>query len=151
MALDARCAPAPSAEPVLPAEGSKPEVSTPAAVDPPGDATPPVTDVLFVIHGIRDEGYWTQKIARRVISKAREEGRCVVYEASSYGYFPMLSFLSSRARREKVEWLMDRYTEARAPPRREIPLRRPQQRHVPSSEGAQRVSLLSFRPRRLCG
>lgn len=85
-----------------------------AAVDRPPPAERPVTDVVFVIHGIRDEGYWTQKIARRVIARAKAKGRRVVAETSTYGYFPMLSFLSSRARRQKVEWLMDRYTEALA-------------------------------------
>jgi hypothetical protein len=29
---------------------------------------PRVTNVIFVIHGIRDEGYWTQKIALKVIA-----------------------------------------------------------------------------------
>lgn len=75
---------------------------------------PKVTDVVFVIHGIRDEGYWTQKIARRVIAKGKDIGRNVVSETSSYGYFPMLSFLSPGARQSKVEWLMDRYTQAKA-------------------------------------
>ncbi|MBX3605578.1 MAG: hypothetical protein KF788_09905 [Piscinibacter sp.] len=77
---------------------------------------PQVTDVLFVVHGIRDEGYWTEKVAQRVLARARErglDGRFAV-ETSSYGYFPMLSFLRPGARQEKVEWLMDRYTTARA-------------------------------------
>lgn len=75
-----------------------------------------VTDVVFVIHGIRDEGYWTQKIARRVqqAGKQNNRGLVIATETSSYGYFPMLSFLKPGARQEKVEWLMDRYTEARA-------------------------------------
>ncbi len=73
-----------------------------------------VTDVVFVIHGIRDQGFWTDRIARQVIDKAREEGRVVAAETSTYGYFPILSFLRPRARGQKVEWLMDRYTEALA-------------------------------------
>ncbi|MBC7776140.1 MAG: alpha/beta hydrolase [Phycisphaerae bacterium] len=71
-----------------------------------------VTDVVFVIHGIRDEGYWTQKIARRVMVKGQEMGLKFASETSSYGYFPMLSFLNPLRRREKVEWLMDQYAEA---------------------------------------
>ena len=35
-------------------------------------------------------------------------------ETSSYGYFPMLSFLMPGARQEKVQWFMDKYTEAKA-------------------------------------
>ena len=73
---------------------------------------PEVTDVVFVIHGIRDEGFWTQKIARRVIAKGRETGKVVASVTSSYGYFPMLAFLHPGARQAKVEWLMDQYTEA---------------------------------------
>jgi pimeloyl-ACP methyl ester carboxylesterase len=73
-----------------------------------------VTDVVFVIHGIRDEGYWTRKIAYRAQRAGALEHRIIETETSSYGYFPMLSFLIPGARREKVEWLMDRYTEARA-------------------------------------
>ncbi|GJH14738.1 alpha/beta fold hydrolase [Caballeronia novacaledonica] len=92
-----------------------------------------IKDVVFVIHGIRDEGYWTQKIARRVISLARlrEQQRekqvdsgagqpppgapCFVKtETSSYGYFAMLPFLLPNVRRKRVEWLMDRYAENKA-------------------------------------
>ncbi len=84
----------------------------------PGDAFLPiredVTDVVFVIHGIRDLGYWTQKIARRVQAVGKKHHRVFAFETSSYGYFPMLSFLHPGARQEKVEWLMDRYTEAKA-------------------------------------
>lgn len=84
----------------------------------PADTTvtvrPEVDGVIFVIHGIRDEGFWTHKIARRVIAKGRKLGKVIASETSSYGYFPMLSFLKPRARQEKVEWLMDQYTEALA-------------------------------------
>ncbi|HYN82317.1 MAG TPA: hypothetical protein VES88_12505 [Gemmatimonadaceae bacterium] len=75
---------------------------------PPNDK---VTDVIFVIHGIRDEGYWTQRIARRVKVEGRKAGRVFEAETSSYGYFPMLPFLLPSTRRAKVEWLMDEYTE----------------------------------------
>lgn len=70
-----------------------------------------VTDVVFVIHGIRDTGYWTQKVARRVKALGDKEGRVFATETSTYGYFAMLPFLLSFARRRKVEWLMDQYTE----------------------------------------
>ncbi|MEW5966627.1 MAG: alpha/beta hydrolase [Pseudomonadota bacterium] len=76
-----------------------------------------VTDVVFVIHGIRDVGYWTHKIARRVLTLARRlpgERKVLATETSSYGYFPMLPFLLPTRRKEKVEWLMDQYAEALA-------------------------------------
>lgn len=75
-----------------------------------------VSQVVFVMHGIRDEGHWTRQIARHIAARfhARYGADVVVEsETSSYGYFPMLSFLQPGARREKVEWFMDRYVEAR--------------------------------------
>ncbi len=71
-----------------------------------------VTDVVFVIHGIRDVGYWTQKIARRTIIRGMAQGRRVASETSTYGRFPMLGFIWPRTRSKKVEWLMDEYAEA---------------------------------------
>lgn len=75
-----------------------------------------VTDVVFVIHGIRDLGYWTQKIGLRVAALAARSDtpRKIALETSTYGYFPILSFLQPWSRQEKVEWLMDRYTAAKA-------------------------------------
>jgi alpha-beta hydrolase superfamily lysophospholipase len=74
-----------------------------------------VTDVVFVIHGIRDEGYWTDRIAARIEqrARARKDGREFATVTAGYGYFPMLSFLTPGARQQKVEWLMDQYTEAK--------------------------------------
>jgi len=73
-----------------------------------------VTDVVFIVHGIRDEGYWTQKLAQRVKFLGREKQRNIASVASGYGYFPMLPFLLPWGRRSKVEWLIDQYTEALA-------------------------------------
>lgn len=72
---------------------------------------PEVTDVVFVVHGIRDTGYWTQKIARRVKALGDSEKRIFATETSTYGYFAMLPFLLPFVRRQKVEWLMEQYTE----------------------------------------
>jgi len=81
---------------------------------PPASECANVTDVVFVVHGIRDKGYWTHKVARRVKALGRNHGRVFETEASSYGYFPMLPFLLPWRRRAKVEWLMDQYAEAKA-------------------------------------
>lgn len=75
---------------------------------------PDIKNVVFVIHGIRDQGFWTQKIARRVKHLAGNSSSEWATETSSYGYFPMLPFLLPWYRRSKVEWLMDQYTEALA-------------------------------------
>ncbi len=73
-----------------------------------------VKNVVFVIHGIRDTGHWTHKIARRIKKHATTPLSEWATETSSYGYFPMLPFLLPGYRRQKVEWLMDQYTEALA-------------------------------------
>lgn len=75
---------------------------------------PDVKDVVFVIHGIRDRGYWTHKVARKIKEAAAREGRQFRSVTGTYGYFPMVPFLFPSQRREKVEWLMDLYTETRA-------------------------------------
>jgi pimeloyl-ACP methyl ester carboxylesterase len=91
----------------------------------PPEPDPSVTDLVFVIHGIRDKGFWTQKIARtiklasEVETVARLSGNLVPPRkfaswTESYGYFAMLPFVFRTTRQRKVEWLMDRYVEARA-------------------------------------
>lgn len=79
----------------------------------PPPPAPDVTDVVFVVHGIRDKGFWTQKIARTI---KRHAGPGQKFESwtESYGYFAMLPFVLRSVRQRKVEWLMDRYVEARA-------------------------------------
>lgn len=75
---------------------------------------PQIKNVIFVIHGIRDLGFWTHKIARRVKRLAGSEAAEWATETSSYGYLPMLPFMLPWYRRRKVEWLMDQYAEALA-------------------------------------
>jgi pimeloyl-ACP methyl ester carboxylesterase len=70
-----------------------------------------VTDVLFVLHGIRDYGFWTSRLARRVEQHGRLARRAFATEAGTYGYFGMGPFLLPGERRQKVEWFMDRYAD----------------------------------------
>ena len=97
--------------------GSPAEVKT-ASVIPSEDrfaaADERVKNVVFVIHGIRDIGHWTHKIARRIKKHATTPLTEWATETSSYGYFPMLPFMFPGYRRQKVESLMDQYTEALA-------------------------------------
>ncbi|MEM9545324.1 MAG: hypothetical protein AAGA77_05090 [Bacteroidota bacterium] len=75
-----------------------------------------ITDVIFVIHGIRDVGYWTHKVARRIKSKAEKQysDRKFATETSSYGFFPIIDFLLLGQREKKVQWLMEEYLKALA-------------------------------------
>lgn len=77
------------------------------------DAT--VRNVVFIVHGIRDHGFWTNRVARRIQRAAREEGQKYITITSSYGYFPMWPFIFSYFKRQmNVFWLMDQYTLALA-------------------------------------
>ena len=70
-----------------------------------------VKHAVFVVHGIRDLGFWTQKIAARIKQTSNGEWKSIT---PSYGYFTMAQFLFWWIRKQKVEWLMDQYVEARA-------------------------------------
>jgi pimeloyl-ACP methyl ester carboxylesterase len=73
-----------------------------------------VRHLVFVIHGIRDRGFWTRRIAREVKSLARRLGQPCRAVTSTYGYFPMGPFLLPWMRRSKVEWLLDQYVSAKS-------------------------------------
>jgi len=73
-----------------------------------------VTDLVFVIHGIRDKGFWTQKIARAIKQEAAGRKKDFRSVTTSYGYFAMAPFVLWWVRKQKAEWLMDQYAEARA-------------------------------------
>jgi alpha-beta hydrolase superfamily lysophospholipase len=77
------------------------------------DGGRPLDDVVFVVHGIRDKGYWTRKIARVIVETGQRQGTHVVAVAPTYGYFAMLPFLLPWTRRAKVEWLLDMYVTIR--------------------------------------
>jgi pimeloyl-ACP methyl ester carboxylesterase len=84
---------------------------------------PMVQDVVFVMHGIRDDGYWTHRIAetikeadveRRKTVGAAPATKPIVSCTPTYGYFPMGAFIMPWIRRQKVEWFMDMYVEVKA-------------------------------------
>ncbi|WP_146148834.1 hypothetical protein [Pseudaminobacter soli (ex Li et al. 2025)] len=73
-----------------------------------------VTDVVFVVHGIRDKGFWTHKIARAVKLEAEREQRVFRSFTGTYGYFAIFPFLAPWVRHWKTGWLMDHYVLMRA-------------------------------------
>lgn len=85
--------------------------------DRDGDASDAgaVSHVAMIVHGIRDHGFWTPKLARRLQALA-DQNRNIACRTvtSSYGFFPMGPFLSRTARLRRVEWFMDQYVECRA-------------------------------------
>lgn len=81
---------------------------------PPLERDYSVNRVVFIMHGIRDYGFWTAEVAKhaeRLGSLAGEKVKTII---SSYGYFPMLGFLLQPERQDNVRWFMDQFTEALA-------------------------------------
>ncbi len=81
-----------------------------------------VTQVIFVIHGIRDVGHWTDKVARRVWKLHRNDQRVARGESpqtlekviDAYGYSGMEPFLLPFLHWKKVAWFMERFLATRA-------------------------------------
>ena len=69
---------------------------------------------VFVIHGIRDHGFWTQKIARAIKREGKVSNKYFLSFTGSYGYFAMVPFLLRWVRKWKAAWLMDQYVEVKA-------------------------------------
>lgn len=74
----------------------------------------PVDMAVMVVHGIRDYGYWTKRLAGVIKTRARNTGRECRTVTSSYGFLPMGPFVSPAGRRRRVEWFMDQYVQARS-------------------------------------
>lgn len=69
-----------------------------------------VTRVVYVMHGIRDYGEWTDKV-RRAIEAEEPQGQKTVVVNQKYGHFPMLPFILYWDRQRNVRLFMDEYTE----------------------------------------
>lgn len=85
-----------------------------------------VENVVFIMHGIRDNGYWTPRIAKAVKETAKENTTTpnataprlpldsLLTLTPTYGYFPMGSFIMPWVRQQKVEWFMDHYVDVKS-------------------------------------
>jgi pimeloyl-ACP methyl ester carboxylesterase len=84
--------------------------------DTPTKPDPSVKDVVFVMHGIRDDGYWTHRIAKAIkeVAAAQNKPEHIESWTQTYGYFPMGAFLLPWVRKQKVEWFMDKYVSIKA-------------------------------------
>ncbi len=71
---------------------------------------PSITRYVFVKHGIRDFGEWTERIGDEIMKR----DHTARVDASHYDYFPMGAFLLFNARQSHVRELVDAYTEALA-------------------------------------
>jgi pimeloyl-ACP methyl ester carboxylesterase len=79
-----------------------------------------VTQVVFVMHGIRDLGEWSSRIETELQNRVlalQANGRPkekLAIASVRYGYFGMGQFLLRRDRQKYVRWFMDQYTETLA-------------------------------------
>lgn len=72
-----------------------------------------VEKVIFVIHGIRDNGFWTKRVARELKEAGRHRNVMVRAPSPSYGYFSMWDFINPWGRRDAVYWFLEKYCEVR--------------------------------------
>ncbi len=76
------------------------------------NSTERVTHAVIVMHGIRDHGFWTKRIGRRI---KRLGGRTFNRAPSpGYGYFSVLDFMNVWRRKKQARWLLEQYADIRS-------------------------------------
>ena len=73
-----------------------------------------VKRIVYIMHGIRDYGEWTDRLRSIVEKEAAATSPGLVVVNQKYGHFPMLPFLLYWDRQRNVRLFMDEYTENRA-------------------------------------
>lgn len=73
-----------------------------------------VEHAVMVVHGIRDNGFWTKRVAREVKTLARRSAIEVRAPSPSYGYFSMWDFVKPGGRERAAYWFMERYADIRS-------------------------------------
>ncbi|MDH6259990.1 hypothetical protein [Bradyrhizobium sp. BR13661] len=75
---------------------------------------PDVKQLIFVMHGIRDESPWPAEVKQSIDILIGDASKGVKVIPPLYRRFAMLPFLFYWDRQSNVRWFMDQYTEARA-------------------------------------
>jgi pimeloyl-ACP methyl ester carboxylesterase len=73
-----------------------------------------VEHAVMVVHGIRDNGFWTKRIAREIKTLGRTSGIKVRAPTPTYGYFSMWDFVKPGGREQAALWFMERYADVRS-------------------------------------
>lgn len=73
-----------------------------------------INRIVYVMHGIRDYGEWTDRLRSIIEKEAEGTGPGLAVVNQKYGHFPMLPFLLYWDRQRNVRLFMDEYTENRA-------------------------------------
>jgi len=81
---------------------------------PPHATDETITEVVFVLHGIRDLGRWSADFETAIDRRYPGRRAHLAVVSSRYGYFGMGPFLFEGVRQRYVRWFMDEYTETLA-------------------------------------
>lgn len=73
-----------------------------------------VEHAVIVVHGIRDNGFWTKRVAREIKTLGRKSGMVVRAPTPSYGYFSMWDFVRPGGRDQATSWFMERYADVKS-------------------------------------
>ena len=69
-------------------------------------------DVVIILHGIRDEGFWTKRVATCI--KGNQDTPIIRAPTPSYGYFSALDFVFTPSRYKKTRWFLEQYADLKA-------------------------------------
>ncbi|QPF72936.1 hypothetical protein G8A07_08335 [Roseateles sp. DAIF2] len=73
-----------------------------------------VQHAVMVVHGIRDNGFWTKRVAREIKTQGRTAHIKVRAPSPSYGFFSMWDFVRPGGRKNATYWFMERYADVRS-------------------------------------
>ena len=73
-----------------------------------------VVHAVMVIHGIRDNGFWTKRVAREIKNLGRTKEINVRAPTPSYGYFSMWDFIKPGGREQATYWFMEQYANVKS-------------------------------------
>lgn len=70
-----------------------------------------INRIIYILHGIRDYGKWTDDLRNALEENARHRDLDIAIVPPKYGYFPLGPFLLYRDRQKNVRKFMDEFTE----------------------------------------
>ena len=73
-----------------------------------------VEHAVMVVHGIRDNGFWTKRVGRELKTQGRQSALHVRAPSPSYGFFSMWDFVKPNGRMKATYWFMERYADVRS-------------------------------------
>lgn len=73
-----------------------------------------VEHVVIIVHGIRDNGFWTKRVAKELKTLARVEQISLRAPTPSYGYFSMWDFVRPGGKQQATRWFMEKYADVKS-------------------------------------